>query len=62
MTAQKSVLTQDELEVVNEMFGLDLNYGNATHYRAAQVIWNLWKADDKDINLPNMRAEDPEEM
>jgi hypothetical protein len=59
MTAQKSVLTQDELQIVNEMFSLDLDYGNATHYRAAQVIWNLWKADDKDIIVPNI---DPEEM
>ena len=62
MTAQKSVLTQDELEVVNEMFSLDLNYGNATHYRAAQVIWNLWKADDQDINVSNMPTRDSEEM
>lgn len=62
MAAQKSVLTQDEMDIVNDVFSLDLNYGNATHYRAAQVIWNLWKADDSDINVGNMHSDDPEEM
>ena len=62
MTAQKTVLTQDEMDIVNDMFALDLKYGNATHYRAAQVIWNLWKADDSDINVGIMHSDDPEEM
>jgi|GEM_PF-2922207 len=62
MTAQKTVLTQDELDVVNEMFGLDLDYANATHYRAAQVIWNLWKADGSDMDGATRREEGAEEM
>jgi hypothetical protein len=37
------LLTQQELEIINEKFHLDLDYGNAIHYRAAMVIWNLWK-------------------
>lgn len=37
------VLSQEDIEVINQKFGLDLAYANAQHYRAAQVIWNLWK-------------------
>lgn len=38
-----AILTQDQLTAVNTQFGLDLEYNNATHYRAAQVIFGLWK-------------------
>lgn len=37
------LLTQDQFLVINEKFGLDLSYSDAVHYRAALVIWSLWK-------------------
>ncbi|WP_162633253.1 hypothetical protein [Echinicola strongylocentroti] len=47
MSTQK-LLSQEDMQVINEHFGLDLDYKNATHYRAAQVIWILWKTDTED--------------
>jgi hypothetical protein len=41
-----AILTQDQLLAVNEKFKLDLDYSSATHYRAAQVIYKLWKATE----------------
>lgn len=32
-------LNSSQLESINLEYGLDLAYDNATHYRAAQVIW-----------------------
>ncbi len=40
---QSSILTSDQLHAVNEQFHLDLSYADAIHYRAAQVIYALWK-------------------
>jgi hypothetical protein len=37
------ILTKDDIEVINANFDLNLLYENAEHYRAAQVIRNLWK-------------------
>jgi hypothetical protein len=45
------MLTEDQVTVINENFGLDLKYSDATHYRAAMVIWSLWKRE---------KAADPE--
>lgn len=44
------LLTQDQFLVINEKFGLDLSYSNAEHYRAAVVIWSLWKG--KELAVP----------
>jgi hypothetical protein len=38
-----AILSQDQLRAVNEKFNLDLIYNDASHYRAAQVIFSLWK-------------------
>lgn len=38
-----AILSQDQLLAVNEKFNLDLAYNDASHYRAAQVIFSLWK-------------------
>lgn len=34
-------LSEAEVTVINEKYCLDLSYTDATHYRAAQVIWSL---------------------
>lgn len=34
-------LNASQLEALNSEFGLDLDYHNATHYRAALVIYTL---------------------
>lgn len=47
-----SLLTQPQLEAVNVKFGLDLDYSQAPHYRAAQVIYSLWKEKDPDFSEP----------
>jgi hypothetical protein len=36
-----TLLNADQMEALNLEFGLDLSYGNASHYRAAQVIHML---------------------
>jgi hypothetical protein len=38
-----SILSRDQLMAVNEKFNLDLDYSIANNYRAAQVIYSLWK-------------------
>lgn len=43
MNNYSKVLTQAEVDLINQKFGTDLVYTDACHYRAAQVIWNLWK-------------------
>lgn len=42
-------LSASQLEALNLEFGLDLAYDNATHYRAAQVIWSL----REELKAPN---------
>jgi hypothetical protein len=37
-------LNPAEIEAMNLEYGLDLSYDNATHYRAAQVIYSLTKS------------------
>lgn len=46
---QTKTLTPAELDVLNARFDLDLSYSNATHYRAAQVIWALNYLDQKAV-------------
>ncbi|MFN3802350.1 hypothetical protein [Belliella pelovolcani] len=41
-----AILSKDQLTVVNEMFDLDLDYSNASHYRAGSIIYKLWKEPD----------------
>lgn len=48
------MLTEAETSAINAQFSLDLDYNNATHYRAAQVIWSLAK-------LKNVIIQDSEE-
>lgn len=43
MENYSKLLSEEDLQVINERFGTDLVYADARHYRAAQVIWNLWK-------------------
>lgn len=43
MSDYTRILTQEDVEVINANFDLNLLYENAEHYRAAQVIRNLWK-------------------
>lgn len=46
---ETKMLTEADLTAINTKFNLDLDYDNATHYRAAQVIWSLTRI--KDLNL-----------
>ncbi|WBL42410.1 hypothetical protein PBT90_20340 [Algoriphagus halophytocola] len=35
------LLTQDDFDLLNSHYTLDLDYTSAADYRRAQVIWNL---------------------
>jgi hypothetical protein len=41
-----NILTEHQLQAINTQFGLSLDYNDATHYRAAQIIYTLWKEQD----------------
>ena len=47
MENQSKILSPEDVEVINVKFGIQLQYNDATHYRAAQTIWNLWKSGNK---------------
>lgn len=51
-------LTSAQLEAINMKYGLDLSYHDASHYRAAQVIWNLDGAMGKPapVTVPSQEA------
>lgn len=59
---ETKMLTASDLEAINAKYGLDLDYANATHYRAAQVIWTISRSttrgqeDDPSAGTP---AKDP---
>lgn len=53
-----AILSQDQLTVVNEMFTLDLEYSNASHYRAASIIYKLWKEPDFASQFTDPNQED----
>ena len=38
---ETKMLTAADLEAINAKYSLDLSYSDATHYRAAQVIWSI---------------------
>jgi len=42
---ETKLLSKIEIEVMNARYELDLSYTDATHYRAAQVIWSLGRQD-----------------
>lgn len=46
---ETKMLTEADLTAINTKFNLDLDYENATHYRAAQVIWSISRL--KDLSL-----------
>jgi len=50
MQTTSKILTQEDLEIINTKFGIQLAYNDAVHYRAAQTIWNLWKAPESLLN------------
>jgi hypothetical protein len=52
MENSSKILSPEDLEVINAKFGIELNYSDATHYRAAQTIWNLWKAATPQDKVP----------
>jgi hypothetical protein len=59
----ENILTNTQFEAVNERFNLDLDYGQAKHYRAAQVIFGLWKQKDPDFVEPEeAKAPDQEDL
>lgn len=58
------ILSETEMIALNEKFGLDLNFSDGSHYRAAQVIWALDKAmpliqDPAKIPAQNTPASSP---
>ena len=60
---ETKMLTPSDLEAINAKYGLDLDYANATHYRAAQVIWTIRRItrgqeDDPSAGIPS-RAQAP---
>lgn len=48
-------LSASQLEAINLEYGLELSYDNATHYRAAQVIYSL--AQEVRLRLPAPAAD-----
>ena len=50
---QTKTLTTEEIDVLNARFDLDLSYSDATHYRAAQVIWALNYLNQKAATAPD---------
>lgn len=46
------MLNEADLEAINAKYSLDLDYGNATHYRAAQVIWSISRATPSPAAVP----------
>lgn len=53
-----AILSPDQLLAVNEKFKLDLTYNDASHYRAAQVIYSLWKEKFPTDQDPEVRPAD----
>jgi len=45
---ETKMLTEADLEAINAKYNLDLDYTNATHYRAAQVIWTISRSTTRD--------------
>lgn len=57
MENYSKLLSEEELQVINERFGTDLVYADAKHYRAAQVIWNLSKSPLNPANVIEKKQE-----
>jgi len=38
---ETKMLSEADLAAINAKYALDLSYSDATHYRAAQVIWSI---------------------
>lgn len=57
MENYSKLLSEEDLQVINERFGTDLAYADARHYRAAQVIWNLWKSPMNPSNVIEKKEE-----
>lgn len=51
MSNYTRILTKEDVEVINANFDINLEYQNTEHYRAAQVIWNLWKSPLNPANV-----------
>lgn len=52
------LITQDDLDLLNTEYGLNLDYNNVDHYRHAQVIWNLHSMVE-DLTL-QLKQKEPE--
>ena len=52
------ILSKEQIEIINEYFQTDLDHAKASEYRAAMVIWNLWK--NKPDTLPEPDHEGPD--
>ncbi|MDN3688712.1 hypothetical protein QWZ15_12790 [Cyclobacterium jeungdonense] len=61
MENYSKLLSKEDFEVINERFGTDLVYNDARHYRAGQVIWNLWKNPMNPANVIEKKEEKPKE-
>ena len=52
------LLTQDDFDLLNSKYGLNLIYNDADDYRHAQVIWNLHSmVEDLTIQLNQKGSE-----
>lgn len=52
------ILSKEQIEIINAYFQTDLDHAKASEYRAAMVIWSLWK--DKPETLPEPEKEKTE--
>jgi hypothetical protein len=53
----ETLLSKDQMLVLNEKFNLDLDYNDAVHYRAALVIWKISRSE-KSLNDPDNKEEE----
>lgn len=52
------LLTQDDFDLLNTQYGLNLIYNSADDYRHAQVIWNLHSmVEDLQLKLTQKEME-----
>lgn len=52
------LLTQDDFDLLNSQYGLNLTYEDADDYRHAQVIWNLHSmVEDLSLQLKQKDSE-----
>lgn len=57
------LLSQSDFDLLNEKYGLNLEYDSAFDYRHAQVIWNLHaKVEELAIEIETLKRKDQKSL